>query len=837
MRDLAALLVEAGVASAADVERAAERQRERGGRLDTALLELELLPEDELAGLLCRASGLGPPPPDPIEPDPRARRLFPARVAERHGLAPFRLEGRELSVLATYPVDLAALDEISFMLSLHLVPHVAPEWRVRALMARTYGGELPGRFAALAEAVRSARSPEPAGSAVEGAFSSPTPTPTDGATAPTTEAPTAAPPPDAVPPPDFDLDDLDIALDEGFAFATATDSPGDEGAACPAQLDATAAEDAPGAQEASAPEPSAQETVAPETFAPETFAARAATVPTPAERGRPEADEPLAAALAQALSASDPEALLHDTAGLASDRDAPPHWTREDAFAALEAAQGREGVVAVALRYARDFFEAAALFAVTKERVSGQDAVGWERARERCRDLQVAPEAVGLFRAVLSTSGPYLGPVAREPGNEAMLATLGRPWPRIALVYPVALRERTVCVLYADNGDAPVSPRRLGDLLLLAGALGGALERMLRQAKRIRAVAPPLGGRLPEAEPTQPQPPAPQAGAAADRDWSVREVARLDAAAPHPADGPTEPFHVTRAEDALEAPAPFDPVEAVQRLCGTRRGSAERGRLVAQLVERGPEAAAALRAAFPGPLDLPPAQAEAAPVEERGPVLMALRALGIVATPYLAQLLFEPDAERRRIAALLLGRIRDPASFLPLADRAFDPDAGVRDAALAALARARRDLDFRPVLERLRRALLGEDPERAASAASALARLGDAEAVPLLLESLDGPGPVSEAAGGALELLTCRRFGRDAARWLAWWKEHGGQRRVDWLFAALGDGDREVRAAAAEKLREAGAPPLPWLADASPAERAEAGRAWRTWWDRRGLAV
>ncbi len=66
MRDLAALLVEAGVASAADVERAAERQRERGGRLDTALLELELLPEDELAGLLCRASGLGPPPPDVI---------------------------------------------------------------------------------------------------------------------------------------------------------------------------------------------------------------------------------------------------------------------------------------------------------------------------------------------------------------------------------------------------------------------------------------------------------------------------------------------------------------------------------------------------------------------------------------------------------------------------------------------------------------------------------------------------------------------------------------------------------------------------------------------------
>jgi HEAT repeat protein len=211
--------------------------------------------------------------------------------------------------------------------------------------------------------------------------------------------------------------------------------------------------------------------------------------------------------------------------------------------------------------------------------------------------------------------------------------------------------------------------------------------------------------------------------------------------------------------------------------------------------------------------------------------------MGIVATPYLVQLLLEPDADRRRVAALLLGRMRDPAALLPLADRAFDPDPAVREAALAGLSRARRHPDFRPVLERLRRALLGDDPERAASAASALARLCDADAIPLLLEALDGPDRVGEAAGEALEVLTCRRFGRDARRWLGWWKEHGSQRRVDWLFAALADEDREVRVAAAERLREAGSPPLRFLADASPEERAEAGRAWRAWLDARGLAV
>jgi hypothetical protein len=298
-----------------------------------------------------------------------------------------------------------------------------------------------------------------------------------------------------------------------------------------------------------------------------------------------------------------------------------------------------------------------------------------------------------------------------------------------------------------------------------------------------------------------------------------------------------EPFHVTPASDALAPPTPFDPAEVVQRLCGTRRGSLERGRLLAQLVERGPEAAAALRAAFPGPLDLPPSQVETVPVEERGPVLAALSALSIVATPYLVHLLQEPDAERRRLAALLLGRARDPAAFLPLADRAFDPEPGVREAALRALARVRRDPDFRPVLERFRRTLLGDNLERAAAAASALARLGDAEAFPLLIEALDGPERVGQAAGEALEFLTCRRFGRDARRWLTWWKEHRGQRRADWLFEALADDEREVRVAAAARLREAGSPPLQWFADAAPMERSEASRAWRSWWDQHGQPV
>jgi hypothetical protein len=840
--DLAALLVEAGAASANGLERALERQREAGGSLDTALLELGLVTEGELIRLLSRASDLPPPPAEPIEPDPRARRVFPARVAERHGLAPFRLQGRELSLLATHPVDLGAVDEISFMLSLHLVPHVAPEWRVRELMARVYGGELPERLAAVAKAVRSAAvsAPSPTAPASHGSRSPEAAaergggdrdaTPTPAATSDTTLTFAAFP---TGPLPSFpaaggqaagrregNLDDLVISIDEGFSLEPGAAPPGTPAHQAGPELPLTRAA------------PAVRATARP-----------AVAAPGPLGASRTEHDEPLAVALAQAIEATDAEALLHDPAALPPPGDTPPHWSREDAFAALEAASTRDDVVAVALRYARDFFEVAALFAVTRERVSGQDAVGWEDARARCRTVQVPPDAAGLFRAAIETSGPYLGPVANEPGNEAILTALARPWPRIALVYPVALRDRTVCILYADNGDAPVSPRRLGDLLLLAGGMGGAFERILREAKRIRAIAPPLGGgaqgqpdESAAATATSTFEATPSSSTTTD-DWEMKEPARAPEPGPALLPGMPDPFQVASAAEALPSPGAFDPAEAVLSLRSTRRGSAERGRLIAQIVQHGPDAAAALCAAFPGLLDVAETDAEALPVEERGPVLAALAALGIVATPYLTGLLLEPDAQRRRLAALLLGGTRDPAAFLPLADRVLDPDPGVAEAALGVLARLHSDPNFRPVLERLRRALLGNESERPAQAATALARLGDAEAVPLLIQALDAPDLVGNAAAGALAALTCQHFGRDARLWLTWWKDHRTQGRVDWLFAALADDDREVRATAAEALREGGTPPVPWLTDASPAQRSEAARAWRAWWNERSEAL
>ena len=160
--ELQMLLADEGLVPRDALERALLRQRVCGGTLDSALLELDLLSEDALVAALARVSELPPPPPPALaDPDPRLRRLFPSRIAERHGVAPFRLDGRELTLLAAWPADLAAVDEVSSALSLRVTPHVAPEWRVRELNYRVYGTPLGERFEKLAAAVREREARDP----------------------------------------------------------------------------------------------------------------------------------------------------------------------------------------------------------------------------------------------------------------------------------------------------------------------------------------------------------------------------------------------------------------------------------------------------------------------------------------------------------------------------------------------------------------------------------------------------------------------------------------------------------------------------------------------------
>lgn len=718
---IAELLVKEGVLSAAEAGRAASRQEEAGGAFDTALLELELVGESRLEGYLARASGL-PAAPDTAwgELDARARRVFPAKVAERHGIAPFALEGRDLSVVATYPPDLGLLDEISFMLSLHLKPHVAVEWRVRDLIHRLYGTPLPLRLKTLRErGNQGAVEQTPDLEVVEGSLS---------------EAPT--PPADPVPTP------------------ASSSSP------------------------------------------------RVAN-----ERSLPLAKEPPPAAgsMAWALpSGPSPEAPGRDGGRAA----ASPGWTLGEARAALASASDRDEVILAALRYLRDFFEYAAVFAVTRDALYGHEAVGGdESARDECRRVAVELSDPGFFRTAIETRGPYLGPPTLDPVTASILSGLRRGTPRTVLLHPVFLRDRPVCVFYADNGGAPVSARRLGDLFLVLGSLGPAFERVIRERK----LHPPPGP--------------------GEETWRATEPAlAADDGLPFSVDVDLGDYEVAPASEAFSSPLAMDAAGLVKRLMASARGSAERSNFIAQLRQRGHEGAAPLVEALPGPIEVRDGLSQATPVEEQGPVLAALAAIGTDALGPLLGALADSDPERRRYAVLLVARLGEAAVLPRLAARVFDEEPPVAAVARQALARERRRDEMKPVVESLRQELSKGNAARAAQAARALAELGDAESVSLLIQLLEGGGELGAVAADSLAQITLQRLGTDPEPWLSWWQEHRATPRSRWLLEALTSPDRELRQVAAEELRHAGAPPVPYFADAPAPEREKAAQAWADWW-------
>jgi Type II secretion system (T2SS), protein E, N-terminal domain/HEAT repeats len=878
-RELAQLLLEEGIVSPEGLRQALTRQGEAGGTLDTALLELGLAAEAPLVAAMARAADLPPAPLSAYEQaDARARRVFPSKVAERHGLAPFALDGRELSLVATCPVDLGLLDEVSFMLSLHLAPHIGPEWRVRSLIQRLYGGTLPPRLARLAE-LSAARGTSPGVAAA-----APGPSEAGGTVMKGEEEEEAEPA-------------------HGIFL----------GPTMPAVSDATPSQDA-----------------------------RAPTRAPPGlvgfTRDQGEPLEPLSAALAEALEAyevewSEPPPADTAVAGVGSgatepgpaalpeappvapdmlDRSAPPRWTLEQARTVLARAQTRDEVVVTALRYARDFFQFAALFAVTRDAVAGHDALSTDGdARDLARTVAIYADDPGVFRTAIETMAPYLGRVDRAaPGNQAVLDALGRGSPRTVLVTPILLRNRPVCLLYGDNGGAPVSARRLGDLLVFCSTVGAAFQRIIKSRKGDTAPTP--AGAPPETPPSAPapgepglageapasrgmfgrpepawrgpSPVAPQVSAAEaqfvaaggqfepDEFFSpptLPPVAESELApAPPPPMEPDvsaevapprpepEPLQVAEPERlppepplAAEPPAPApeepepegvpdDPAYLVGAFLTTAPATPARAELLARLVDHAAIAAPILCELLPGPLGVPPEALASTPAAEQGPIFEALAAMGRPAIPPLLAVLTDAVPARRRAAAVLLGAIGDPATLTALADRCLDPDPAVAEAAREALAAHRGTPAARPIPERLRRALASGLAARAAAAARALSALRDAESIPNLIQALEGTDPATAAAAAeALAAITLQRHGTAPRQWLLWWKENRGRGRAEWLFGGLTAEDREVRAAAATELARMAPPPVPYSPDMTVSEREPAARAWAGWFTRSGYRL
>lgn len=134
------LLVREGVISPEQLEEAIRIQGLYGGRIGTNLLELGAIDIDVLAEWLAHVMR-APVATEAMfeEAGEDVRALLPIDVVEKYECYPLRKDGRRLHVAMANPLDLPAVDALSFHTGLRIVTYVAPEARLYHYLERRYG--------------------------------------------------------------------------------------------------------------------------------------------------------------------------------------------------------------------------------------------------------------------------------------------------------------------------------------------------------------------------------------------------------------------------------------------------------------------------------------------------------------------------------------------------------------------------------------------------------------------------------------------------------------------------------------------------------------------------
>ena len=133
------LLVEAGVITRMQLSDALQHQREHGGRLGTNLVEMGLLDEKTLAGVLARQLSIPSATAAQLERcDPAAIRLLTPGKAEKLRAVPLREDKGKLWVAMADPTDANVIGEISQATGKPVRAMVAPELLIQYALERYY---------------------------------------------------------------------------------------------------------------------------------------------------------------------------------------------------------------------------------------------------------------------------------------------------------------------------------------------------------------------------------------------------------------------------------------------------------------------------------------------------------------------------------------------------------------------------------------------------------------------------------------------------------------------------------------------------------------------------
>ena len=146
---------------------------------------------------------------------------------------------------------------------------------------------------------------------------------------------------------------------------------------------------------------------------------------------------------------------------------------------------GTEDIAGILINEVYKIAKRVALFTVKGGKISGWKARGLD-----VDAFEIPSKDSPVLSEVLRTGSNYRGPVMNIKGNEPLVKMLTGT-PQDALVLPINIREKTVALLYADNGNKSVLNANVGFLSMLVSMAAISFEILVLK-KRIIDLSFPM---------------------------------------------------------------------------------------------------------------------------------------------------------------------------------------------------------------------------------------------------------------------------------------------------------------------------------------------------------
>jgi type IV pilus assembly protein PilB len=135
---LGRLLQTAGLITEEQLQKALLDQKKSGGRLGSTLVKSGYIAEDKLLQFLSRQYGIPSVDVANLAIDEAIIKLVPTDVVQKYHVIPVKRSGAVLSVAMVDPTDMFAIDDIKFMTGYEVVPLVASEGAITAVINKYY---------------------------------------------------------------------------------------------------------------------------------------------------------------------------------------------------------------------------------------------------------------------------------------------------------------------------------------------------------------------------------------------------------------------------------------------------------------------------------------------------------------------------------------------------------------------------------------------------------------------------------------------------------------------------------------------------------------------------